>query len=509
MVESKERFPVNPSEIAEASERVKRFLRRQGFGEREAERMRRTVETLLRRVGERFGRAAPCELELGRRLGRAYIRLLYPGAEYDPTLTGREDEGNGWSERLFAELGLIPQWSRRRGVNRLELCPRRRTYGAYLGWGAALLLALLFLLLAGEHAAAIENMFLAPVYDAVLRLWALFSAPLLFFSAASILCGAADTARLGRIGKQMLARFVAASLLWAALGTAASALLLRLPIVPVRGGWAERLSGVLLALIPDAAAARGGVPPLLLGICCGVGVSLLGGRTERVRVLCDQLACLLRTLAECACRLAPLLVFCVLVRLHGGLWEVWKPLTLFLVLSAAAAICKLLLVCARSGESPSLAMRGSSVSGEAAKCLSTDSIIGLSMDCCEKELEISHTLTLLGLPIGNVLCAPVTALCYASCACLLARHAGVEADILWLVGLALLSALLAMALPRVPGTLLLGLSVLLRAMGLPPEGFALLIAAYILLEALCAALESRYLRLALLLQDRLYRNVTE
>ncbi|MBQ9460079.1 MAG: cation:dicarboxylase symporter family transporter [Oscillospiraceae bacterium] len=506
MVESRERFALTPAEVAGAGERTKRFLLRQGFHEREAERMRRTAETLLRRIAERRERGAECELELGVRLGRAYIRIIWRGAEFDPTVTAREAEGNAWSEQLLAELGLVPQWSRRRGVNRLELWPYRRTCRAWLGFGTAVLLAALAILLAPDGAGVLETAVLQPVYDCIIALWRLISAPLVFFCALSVVCGAADTAQLGKPGKRMLRRFFGATLLWAFLGAAACALLLRLPLAPGRAAWDVRLAEALRSLVPDEARA-GPAHAALFGALCGAALALLGGRVDRLRELCRQITCLLKTLAAYAGRLAPLLPLCALPHLlrAGTYRDAARLLLPCAVFCVGIWLCKLLAVSLRRGESPLVLARTlAGVSGKAFQCMSTDSVSGLTFDSCEIDLGISHELTLLGLPIGNVLCAPVTAACLSVGACVLAGRAGLPADAAHLAGISLLAAALAAVLPRAPGMLLFSYVLLLRRV--QPEPFALLAAVSIPLEALCAALESAYLRLELLRQDQTYCN---
>ncbi|MBO4915479.1 MAG: cation:dicarboxylase symporter family transporter [Oscillospiraceae bacterium] len=498
MVESKERFSAGPAEIREASERTKRFLRRLNLSEREAERLKRTVETLLRRIAERYGRSAQCELELGQRLGRAYIRISYPGAEFDPTLTGREEEGNAWSERLLIGLGLVPQWSRRRGVNSLTLCPRGRNYGSWLTYAAALALSVvLTLALRTDTAATVGGAVLEQVFETVCSIWRAVAAPLLFTTAVSVICGAADTAQLGRHGRDMLARLALPTLLWAVLGTAASALLFGLRFAPTLTA-AAQVEETAASAQPEI------VPVLLAALAAGTVMALLGGRTARLREMTEQLAELLRTITEYVCRLTPLAVVAAVPLLYKAraFRTLWKLPIYFILLTLAATAVKLLAVSIlRRISLPPLLKRLSGAMGETLKCVSTDSTIGLTMDNCENELGISHTLTLLGLPVGNILCQPFVAAALTASACFAASVSSVEAGVAWLAELALLSTFLAVALPHVPGALPFGMALLVRQLGLPGESLMLVAPVGFVLEAASAALTTVYLRLELLLLE--------
>lgn len=509
MTGSTQRHPANEEGIAEAAERVERFLTEQGLGEREVRRLCLTVKTLLRRIGERLGRATPCDLALGRRLGRAFICISYPGEAFDPTVTGREDEGNIWSERLLAELGLVPEWSRRRGVNRLTLCPRARGRGVWLThFGALLLAALLCFVLPAPWLDAAERWVLTPFRELLCRVWGALGGALVFFSTVALVCGVGDTLLLGRSARRMLARFMGFTLLWTAFGTAAFSLLLPDRAAP-RAAWGERLWGALAALIPGDPVSpfvKGSAAQLLLlALVTGLALTMLGGRSGRLREWTEQCARLLRALTQGVCRLTPLLLFCAappLFRSAAALRELWRPIVLFVLLALAAVTIKLLLACGARGDDPTrllMALRPSIrtafLSGAA------DAAFGAALDECENDLRIPHERLLLELPVGNTLCVPFAALCVPTMLLCLARSGGVAIDGWQLAALSLLGALLTLVLPHVPGARLIGFWMLLRTAAPSAEGFALMAVLCLLFDMLSAALDSSYLPLELLCQS--------
>ena len=223
-----------------------------------------------------------------------------------------------------------------------------------------------------------------------------------------------------------------------------------------------------------------------------------------MREWAEQCAYLARALTEAICRLTPLALLCALPQLFrcGALARAWRPLALFAVLALAMAALKLLLVCASRRESPARLLGALlPLAGAAFRCGCADAAFGAVLDGCENDLRVPHERLLLGLPTGNVLCAPLGALCAPAALTCLALAGDLPADALSLAAYALLGVLLTVTLPHTPGARLLGLWLLLRGMASSAEGFALLAAACVLFDALCSALSGVYLSLELLRQS--------
>lgn len=509
MIGATERFALNQTGIRGLSARLGGFLTGQGQTEQEAARLRLTMETLLRRVSERNGSGTDCALTLGHRMGRVYIRVDYPGRPFDPTVVGREDEGELWSARLLTGLGLVPDWSWRRDVNRLVLRPRRRERGMFAVSLVALALALALgaaggMLPAGWAQAA-DRTVLTPLLTAYSGILRAFAGTLLFFSVAAGICGAGDTAAFAPGGRRMIVRFLRSTFLWSAAGAAAMAALggLRFggvfPVAASGGPMTDLLTPFLRG---DA------VRIAFLAAVCGAALLLLGGRAARVREWMEQCASVCSAVMEGLCRLAPLGAFAALLR---GMWRhgfsaaaaLWEPLALFLPCALALLLCKLTAAALALRTSPlRLLKRIAPPLPTAFLTGSSDAAFGETMDNCENVLHLPHEPMLMGLSVGNRLCAPAFALCYGAAAVGLAATGGAAVDALWLAALALLGALFAMVSPGAPGALLGCFSLLLARLGLPAEGFALMAALHVIFGPLCAAVSTAYLQLELMMQNK-------
>lgn len=507
MIGPTERFTLNRAGVHGLSARLGRFLTEQGQTEQEAARLRLTMETLLRRVGERCGYGTDCALTLGRRMGRVYIRVDYPGKPFDPTVVGREDEGELWSARLLTELGLVPEWSWRRDVNRLVLRPRGRERGMLAFSLAALALALALgaaeSLLPVGWARAAERMALTPLLTAYADVLRAFAGALLFFSVAAGTCGAGDTAAFAPNGRRMIVRFLLATFLWSAAGTAAMAALGGLRFGGAFADMGEPMTDLLTPFLRGDA-----VQIAVLAAVCGAALLLLGGRAARVREWTEQCASVCSAVMEGLCRLAPLAAFAALLREiwrdgFSGLAALREPLVLFLLCALALLLGKLTVAALTLRTSPpALLKRILPPLATAFSAGSSAAAFGETMDNCENELRLSHESVLMGLSVGNRLCAPAFAFSYGAAAVCLAAASGADMGVLGLTALALLSALFAMVSPGAPGALLGCFSLLLTRLGLPAEGFALMAVLNVLLGPLSAAVSTAYLQLELMMQER-------
>lgn len=503
-----DRYTLDGAGVRDASERIERFLRAQDLAAQETVRLRLTMETLLRRIGERFGRDAACELSLGRRMGRVYIRLDYPGKSFDPTVVGRESEGELWSAQLLTELGLVPEWSWRRGMNRLVLRPRGRGRGVFaVSIGALALAALLGALggsLPAEWTQCIDGAALSPLIEGLYGLMNAFAPLLLFFSGIALICGAGDTAAFAPTGKRRITRFLARTCFWTLFGAAASAALRGVFPAEWRGAFPTALPGN--ALTPFL---RGDAVYLaVLAAICGAGTLLLGGRAARVREWAEQCASLFAAIMEGLCRLMPLAAFAAVLR---GVWRsetesltaLWRPLAWFALCGLAVLLVKLTATAVALRQNPfRLLARIFPPLPDAFLSASSAAAFGVTMDNCENVLRLSHASTLLALPVGSRLCVPYKALCCGAVALFLAGNGGVPVTAAWLAALALLAAVFALVSPAVPGMTAGFYGLLATRLGLPTDGFAAAAILCVLLDPLCAALSSAYVQLELLAQEK-------
>ena len=529
MIRTTEYRMLRGADIDAITEQIEHFLTEQQVSWEDTLRLRLTMEELLLRVRDQRGRDTPCALTLGRRFGRAYVQLSYVGEAYDPTSVYRESEGEAWSAQLLANLGAVPSWSWKRGVNRLLLHPPRSGHSSFLLLGiavaAALALGFLGNLLPEAWREAAVTLALSPLFGAYLGAMGTFVGLMIFFSVVCGICGIGDTSAFERMGKVVLGRFIGLTTLWSALGCVAASLCFSLNYGGAGQGGSRfvQILELLYSIVP-----RDPVSPFLNGdfkqiifLSAVVGVILLalGGQAERVRELAEQCNLLVLAIMERICRLVPLFVFITLLRQiwtgsFDSLLRAWKPLAVFVVGGLLIVAIKLLLTGFKLKVSVKKLFRvlwptflvALSTSSSAA-------VFGRTMDSCEKELGVSHKLVLIGLPIGNILCMPVATLCFSSVLLYLAESYAVAVSAGWLVMLILIDAILCMAMPPIPGAFLTCFSIMLAQLGIPMDGLAVMAALNVFLDAACTAYCNAYMHLELAMQaeqlDLLDRKILE
>lgn len=119
-----------------------------------------------------------------------------------------------------------------------------------------------------------------------------------------------------------------------------------------------------------------------------------------------------------------------------------------------------------------------------AKKILPGSLIGLStassmaafsavFESCEKKLGIASKLAKVGIPLGHIGFVAPFSFIFAIPGLYIASSYGMEVDLIWLVILGLLSVLISMSIPPVPGTFLACLTIVFSQLKIPVEGISI------------------------------------
>ena len=499
------------ADIDAITEKVGHFLAEQGLEPQEALRLRLTMERLLLRVRDRFDWGQECVLTLGSRFGQPYVLLSYAGESYDPTALHRESDGEAWSARLLESYGVVPVWSCRRGVNYLALYPRRKARSCFIDHGIAIVSAIALGLLSRMADAAwlegAERLALTPLFNMFLGAAGTFAGLMVFFSAACGVCGVGDTVAFDRVGRASIRRFAALSAAWLTAACAAGMILFKPDIAAARDGlrlWYGVAPSDPISLFRDGAVGQ----IILFGAIAGIALLTLGARADRLRVWMEQSSALTRAITAFLCRLSPVFVFVTLLRQiarHSlaSFLPLWKPLAVVVAIGTAITAIKLLATCVSLREHPrTLVKKLLPTFLLAFFTASSAAAFGKTMDNCETRLGIGHRLVLLGLPIGNVLCVPFCGMALLEIVLYLAKCYGIAVSVPWLLAAALLSAILAAAMPQVSGAFPVCFGLLLTPLGIPTEGVAAMAVLSVFLDAFCTACGNMYLQLELMTQAK-------
>lgn len=120
---------------------------------------------------------------------------------------------------------------------------------------------------------------------------------------------------------------------------------------------------------------------------------------------------------------------------------------------------------------------------------SSSAAFATNMDTCQKKLGIDAKITNFGIPLGQVIFMPGAAVQFLATALCMAETYGVDITPawLWLVTAFLITAILGIAAPPIPGGALTCYTILFIQLGIPTEAIAITIILNVILEFLGTA----------------------
>lgn len=485
---------LDPQGIDRLSQLLSDQLSQAGVERREVLRLRLAIEDILglwmRQLGEGVG---TCTFRCVSRLGRRSIQVLLPGGRMDPA---QAEEGLLFSS-LLAQAGLNPVYSYHDGMNCLTLSlARPRRLNPILQLVLAILAAVgcgTVCLLLPQPVQAAASGVVSPLFSTLMGILQTLAGPMIFLGVCWGIVNMGDVQVLGRIGKTVLGRFVGGIFLTTGV-TAAVLVWCFLPengVSAAGGGAAGHIYEMLLGIIPanllTPFTEGNSLQIICLAICTGLVLLVLGEKTATVRAFVEQANSMVQFAMEVVSRYIALFVFVSIFSLIlstdlAGLGGVVKGLLLGIVACVIWPLFYSLSVALRMKVSWPMVLH--KLLPTYLVALSTDSsaaALGINLETCERRLGISPRLTGFGVPLGQVVYKVGAGVGFFVLALGLAEFYGVAMPLSWVVTGVLVSGLLAMAAPPVPGGSLTCYTVLLTQLGIPEEAIGLAIAGNVIL----------------------------
>lgn len=479
---------LNNTEIDAVSEALTAYFGRYGVPNRDILRMRLGLEEALMHYQLRFGSDTEMQINARRRFGRVNFEIRVRGDAYNPFAENKEDE---LLQRMLNGLDLAPAWSYRNGVNSIHYsAPVKMTLsslqqillaivlGCILGWGAAQL---------PETAlTTLNDGILTPIFDTMMGLLSAFACLLIFVAMVNSITGMGDISTLSKIGGKMISRFM----LWQFGGIAVCVPLMVLLFRTVNDSGGGLDVSVLVKLVLDVIPSSVVTPfvegntlqIIFVAACCGVALLALGTKTAMITEFISQAEYMVKMILDAVLRLMPIVVFISLFQMvaSGTLLTMGGVLKSPLV---AAVFCllyfgiRLAVLCVRTKINPMKMMKklvpitllAFSTSSQAA-CYSK------SIDTLEKEFGVSPQMSTLGVTLGQAVYGPGAAIGMAAMCLCMAEVYQVPVNVSWLVTLGLMSVIMSIASPPIPGGNITCYAILCRQLGIPMEAVALCIA---------------------------------
>lgn len=395
-----------------------------------------------------------------------------------------------WIDQFLRNIGLSPEWTYRKGVNEISLRTPRSWHSSELMLIASLaltvVLGMLDSVLPQDFAQVLTSVF-SSVSSAFTRLLNTFSGMMIFLCIINGICGIDNVKDFTKIGRKMICRYIAYTFVCTVFGVFVFFLVYNITLGQAHGGknQTSEVFKLIFNILPENP-----IKPFwelntlqiaALAVFLGFLMLINADRMTTARAFFQECSILAGDSIRVICKLLPLYIISSLTLVfwesgYSILLKLWHPILFTTVFVLFVSIVTTIYICLRLKVSPIVLVRK----------LLPCAIIGLTtassmvafstvLETCEKKLGIAPKYARVAIPLGHLAFnAPYTCVFVVPCF-YLASYYNIEVDVIWLAQLVLLSILLTMSIPPIPGTFLVCLTILFNQLNIPSEGLSIAI----------------------------------
>lgn len=309
----------------------------------------------------------------------------------------------------------------------------------------------------------------------------------------SLVCGTAsltDLRQMGRVGAKVFGLYLFTTALAVALAVGAAAL-----VVPGRGVQlpagqftpkpAPPFLQVLIELMPTnplAAMAEGNMLQIILfAILLGLALSQSGEPGRRIAGIFEDLNTVVLKLVHMLVHLAPYGVFCLMTRVFFQLgWEGFAPLSRYFILVLVVLLVHGAVVypafLLMAGLSPMPFMRKMREAWLLAfSTSSSNATLPVTLETVRDKLGVDGRIAAFAIPLGATVNMDGTAIMQGVATVFIAQVYGIELTLAQYLTVIVMAVLASIGTAGVPGVGLVMLAMVLKQVGLPEAGIALII----------------------------------
>lgn len=494
-------FPITNEHIANTVETVSSFLGKYDLEAKDILRVTLALEDTLLNYQETFGENTSCHLKCVCRFGRLRIELSVTGSSYNPFVSDDEED---FSRLLMAGMGMAPDWKYRNGQNVIVFTPKKKKRSQMISILAAIALALvcgaLSVQLPKEARDFLLLKLLMPVSDTYLGLLNAVAGIMIFLSVAWSICSIGDVSTLTNIGKKMLSHMLLMMILLPTLFT-----LCILPFFDLSNGTEAGsidLSApfsMLLGIVPTDLLTpfiQGNFLQIIfLAAITGIALLVLGSKTSLIAAFIQQADSLVQLILEVICSFLPLVIFLSFFQmiLSGSftvLLEAYKA-PLFLILGGFSVMLLYLgFLCLTLKADPVIVL-GKMMPPFfiGLTTASSSAAMAATMDICENQLGIDKKIVNFGVPLGQIVFGIGSVMEFIVLAFCMAEIYDVSVTPVWTIMTILISVILTVAAPPIPGGSVALCTILFQQLGLPLEGLAIAVAIDVIADFFITAMD--------------------
>ena len=327
-----------------------------------------------------------------------------------------------------------------------------------------------------------------------IRLMQMLVVPLVFFSLVTGAMSIGDTEKLGRVGVKTVAFYICTTALAVAIALTVANIVrpgvgmgmsVQDPGAVMQG--AEETPSIvdmLLGIIPTnpiQALAEGNMLQLILfALVVGVLLANMGGRGERLQVLCAEGNDLMMDMTLAVMKFAPIGIFCLIAKTFSEIgFEAFAPMLKYIFSVVLALILQLLIVYMGmlfifARVNPFKFLKNfAPVMGFAFSTASSNATIPTSINTLEK-LGVSKKISSFTVPLGATINMDGTAIMQGVAVVFVAFAYGIDLSLADFATVILTATLASVGTAGIPSVGLITLSMVFTSVGLPVEGIAMI-----------------------------------
>ena len=502
-------FETTPDGLSSAVEFVQRSLEEIGISSKEAIKGTLVSEEAIGSLISHSDGETNLSITVNHLFGDITVEMSTSGTEYSlsddmasASLSMDDDIGPQTQETIqnifLRSLAKDLKYRHRNGVNyiRVTLVKSKqaflyKTIGCLL---AAIFIGVLLSIFAPQSFNDIlDDYVLSPVKTVYINILKMIVAPLVFFSIVSCISGFSNLSDLGKIGGRSIGLYFFTTLVAVAIGIfsfylfkpGSEALSSAVTATAVKGasGASFSIKEMLINMAPSnfiKPFLNDDMPQLIvLAVLCGIATGLIGQYSAVLQSIFRSFNEMFMKIAGILIGFMPIAVFCSAASmiLDLGVQTLISIMNMFAtflfgLVCMMVVYCILIIVLGRMSPIPFI-RKYSPVMLQVFSIASSNAAIPINMSFCENKLGVDSKVYSLSIPLGSTLNMNGTCIQLAVFALALAKVYGVPVSGESLITMAILTIILSMGAPGMPGGGVICLSVLLEQLHVPTEAVTL------------------------------------
>lgn len=472
-----------------------------------------SVEEILLNYRDHYGTDNPCTLIVQKSLGKIIFEFHQKGPQDNPIASEDEEDV---TVAILGMLDMAPKYTYRERTrdNEVSFVAAQKARKNQMIIEILIAVALAFIcheligLLPMATQTSIAEGLVAPLFNKSMAIITTIATPLVFFGILNGIIEIGDVRSLGAIGKTFLGNmggtYLFSGIVFSVLGIIVYGVDLGYSGTG-EGGYLAQTVKLVLDIFPDhlleAFTIDNDLQVVVVAVLIGVAVLGLRGKSESIKDALTTIGDVVNQMMMIVLKILPFIVFIgvlnILCSNMKGLGKVYMVCVLFIITSIVVVAYMLFRV-KRAFNVPIKVLFDKQLATTMINLTTSSQVSALpeNVKCCKNKFGIDEKLVNFGLPLGIVVYMPNGACFFGVTVWSLSQLAGMPMGIFQMIVVMLMSCIVAIAAPPIPGSAITVLPILLSVVVLPNAMFpiAVLLATFLgyflpLLNGYCLQLE--------------------